>query len=250
MSNLSKWVAGIAALCCASTALAEGWEHEVELYAQAISITGDAGVGRIEGSEVDVDMDDILENLDWAFMGRYEAMNTDSNWGFAIDYANMDLSSDFTAPQNGIANLGVSQGVLEAIAIKRRLMNNRKLDFLVGVRWWNNDFDLLVDSSELPGQVSREVDVDWVDIIVGARMIQQLGDDWYFMLRGDIGGVGSNFTSLVQVGLWWEFAENWQARAGYKSIWVDYEDGEVGNPDYFAYDTQTSGPLLGIVYQF
>ena len=36
----------------------------------------------------------------------------------------------------------------------------------------------------------------------------------------------------------------------YKALWVDYENGTPGSPDFFQYDTVTHGPLLGIIYKF
>lgn len=55
---------------------AEDWSFEFEPYIFASTIEGDTGVGRAIGVEVDVDLSDILEVLDMAFMGHFEAHHT------------------------------------------------------------------------------------------------------------------------------------------------------------------------------
>ena len=36
----------------------------------------------------------------------------------------------------------------------------------------------------------------------------------------------------------------------YAELWVDYEDGNVGRPNFFAYDTVTHGPIVGFQFNF
>ena len=55
---------------------ADGWSFEFEPYILATTIKGDTGIGRVTGVEVDVDLSDILEVLDMAFMGHFEAHHT------------------------------------------------------------------------------------------------------------------------------------------------------------------------------
>ncbi len=50
---------------------AQGWSYQFEPYIMVTSIKGDAGVGRVEGIDIDVDMSDILEVLEMAFMGHF-----------------------------------------------------------------------------------------------------------------------------------------------------------------------------------
>jgi hypothetical protein len=50
---------------------AQGWSYQFEPYIMVTSIKGDAGVGRVEGIDIDVDMSDILEVLEMAFVGHF-----------------------------------------------------------------------------------------------------------------------------------------------------------------------------------
>jgi hypothetical protein len=54
----------------------------------ATKIQGDASIGRVVGTPVDVDFSTILDNLDMAAMVHFEAHHK-SGWGMVIDYVFM-----------------------------------------------------------------------------------------------------------------------------------------------------------------
>ena len=176
--------------CCliiSTNVIAAGdWEYQIEPYMMASSITGDASVGRVAGAPVDVGFDDILDNLDMAGMLHFEAHHK-SGWGMSLDYGFMDLGADISTSNGAVVDIGVHQGVFEALAINRYQVSGGTLDYSFGIRWWDNDLDLLIDPAVLPGSINASVKADW----------------------------------------------------------VDYKDGSVGTPDYFAYDTTTKGPIEG-----
>lgn len=233
------------------SAQAKGWGVEIELYLLGTTIEGDAGLGRAQGLPVELDFKTILENLDLAGMFHMEAIH-ESDWGTALDYSFMDLGYDLSGPYGGVAEAGVRQGVLQADLLYRRPMGKGSIDYLAGIRWWDNDFDVQIDTVALPGPVSADRKEDWVDIFVGARWVAPLSDSWDFLLRGDVGGFGleADFTAQLYGKVRYAMTDNWALDLGYKAVWVDYETGTKGQRDYFAYDTVTHGPQLGIVYKF
>ena len=231
---------------------AEAWSYEIELYALLASIEGDASVGRATGADVDVDFGDILDNLELAGFVRFEAHH-ENGWGMALDYGFMDLASDITGPRGGVANVDVRQGVFEALAVRRNKLSDGQLDYLFGIRWWDQDLDLTFDPVVLPGTITKNVEEDWVDVIVGVRWLNNINKKWDFVLRGDIGGFGleADFTANVQAGVHYQMSANWLLDLQYKALWVDYEsDDTKGQPGYFAYDTVAHGPLIGFIYKF
>ncbi len=230
---------------------ADDWSFEFEPYILATTIEGDAGIGRVTGAEVNVDLSDILEVLDMAFMGHFEAHHS-NGWGMALDYGFMDLSADISGPRGGILNAKVRQGVLEALLVRRVSSGNGHIDYLAGIRWWDNDIDVTVDPGVLPGTVSSSVDEDWVDLVIGARWTNPLNDKWRFNLRGDIGGLGleSDFTSALAVGFHYQMTQSMDLDLQYKATWVDFESGTPGQPGFFKYDTLTHGPLVGVIFNF
>lgn len=252
--SYTKRLLQVMIVCCflfPLSAHAQGWDFEVELYMMASNIEGDAGIGRAGATSVDVDFGTILENLKLGGAMHFEAIH-ESGWGTALDYSFVDLGSDITGAQGGVADVGVRQGVLQADLLYRMPVAKGTVDWLGGIRWWDNNIDLTVDAAVLPGPVDIEVEEDWIDVFVGARWIYAFTDSWELMVRGDIGGFGleSDFTAQLYGNVRWGFADRWALDLGYKAIWVDYESGTVGQPGYFLYDTVTHGPVMGIVFKF
>ena len=97
---------------------AKDWSYEFEPYALISSIDGEAGVGRVSGADVAVDFDAILETLEFAFMGHFEAHHK-SGWGASLDYGFMNLGESISGPLGGVTDVDVHQGVLEALALYR-----------------------------------------------------------------------------------------------------------------------------------
>ncbi|NOR42466.1 MAG: hypothetical protein GQ572_03950, partial [Gammaproteobacteria bacterium] len=162
---------------------AETWSYEIELYALLASIEGDASVGRVTGADVDVDFGDILDNLELAGSMHFEAHH-ENGWGMAFDYVFMDLASDITSPRGGVANVDVRQGVFEALAVRRNKLRDGQLDYLFGIRWWDHDLDLTFDPVVLSGPITKNVEEDWVDLIVGVRWLSKINEKWNYVLRG------------------------------------------------------------------
>jgi hypothetical protein len=234
------------------SARAEGaWSFVIEPYLLISSIDGDAGVGRVNGVNVDVDFDDILEDLEAGFMIVLEAHHT-SGWGIMIDYGFMDLGSDISGPLGGIVDVDTHQGILEVLIAKRIDLATGYFEILGGARRWDNEVDVEVDPQVLPGTIATSIDEDWIDPVVGVRYTRAMSEKWQIVLRGDVGGfgVGSDFTAVAAGGVLYSFTEALSLDVQYKALWVDYEDGTKGAPGYFAYDTVTHGPLIGLKIDF
>jgi len=238
-------------LLLTANAYAQDWTYQVEPYVLASSIEGDTSISRATGLAVDVDFSDILEVLDIGAMGHFEAHHS-SGWGTILDYGFMDLSDDIAGPRGGVVQAKVRQGVLEALVARRREIGNGYIDYLAGVRWWDNDIDVTIDAAVLPGTLIANIEEDWADLIVGVRWATQLNDKWTFKLRGDIGGLGleADFTTSISAGLRYQLTEKIDLDLQYKSLWIDFEDGSRGQPGYFAFDTVTHGPVVGFIFNF
>jgi hypothetical protein len=216
-----------------------------------VSIEGDASIGRIEDIPIDISFSDILDSLDLGGMIRYEGFK-DNRWGVAVDYMFMDLSGKQVGDRGGIAGVEMREGILEGQVMYRFVNGNSTIDVYGALRWWDIDIDVELTPALWPTTRSKSVSADWVDIVIGARGMTPLGKNWTGFARFDIGGLGlsSNITFLGYLGARWLFAEAWTLELGYKALWVDYEEGDVGATDRFAYDTVSHGPLIGIIFTF
>lgn len=246
---MKKWLTGLLILCLSPVSMADDWDFYVEPYLLAASIEGNADIGRVTGAEIDVDFGTILDNLDIGAMIHFEGRNT-SGWGFALDYGFMDLSDEVLGSRGGVIDARVRQGIFEALLT--RSAGNSSVDYFAGFRWWDNDIDTRIDPAILPGTAITRVDASWIDLVVGARISHDLNERWTLTARADVGGFGveSDFTSQLSVGAFYEFNARYSLDLQYKALWVDYEEGRSGQPGYFAYDTVTHGPIVGLAIHF
>jgi hypothetical protein len=245
---LSALAAGTLALV-ASPANADDWSFQIEPYLLGVSIDGDAGIGRATGVDVDISTSDIIDNLELAGMVHFEARH-ESGWGVILDYAFLDLSDDITGPRGGVLSGDVREGVLEAMLVKGTQSGDAQLDYFAGLRWWDIDVDVTIDPVILPGTVSASVEEDWVDLVIGARWKNPISEKWTFVLKGDIGAGGADFTAGAVIGFRYRIGELTELDLGYRALYVDYETGTLGQPGYFKYDTSTHGPAIGLMFKF
>jgi hypothetical protein len=235
-----------------NTVKADDWTFQLEPYVMATNISGDAVIGRISGAPIDVDFNTILENLEMAAMLHFEAHHK-SGWGLAMDYAFMDLGHKKSNERDGVLNAKIRQGVLEALGLYRVKYRNSSLDYFAGVRWWDNDLSLTLDPAFTTGSTDVNVKEDWLDAVVGVRVITELNNRWNFMARADLGGfdLSADFTSTVESGVTYKINQLITIDMKYKATWVDYDNEKnVGGVGNYQYDTITHGPVLGLNFTF
>ncbi len=226
---------------------ANAWSFEFEPYMLIASMSGDSTIGRSPTVEIDMNFGDILEKLDIGAMAHFE-VHHENGWGLWLDYGFMDLSSDITGPVGGVTDMRMRQGTLEAFAMYRQPLANGNIDYLAGIRWWDNDID--VSHNLLPVEI--EVEEDWVDPVVGARWSTTINDVWKFMIVGTVGGfgIGSDLTASGAIGVKYVISDLLDLDLQYKALWADYESGTKGQKGYFAYDVTTYGPIVGLNFKF
>jgi hypothetical protein len=253
MTQRNRLPIALAIICSffSTTLFGDDWTYELEPYIQFTSISGDASVGRVTGADVELNFSDILETLDMAAMGHFEAHHK-TGWGIALDYAFMDLAASRSNGLGGIVDASVRQGVFEALGMHRSQISNGTIDYFTGIRWWDNDISVRIDPGFIPGTIDTSNEQDWVDLIVGARWTTPINERWHFALRGDAGGLGleADFTASLSIGARYAMTEIWTLDLQYKATWVDFESGTQGSSEYFAYNTVTHGPVVGFVYSF
>lgn len=243
-------VVGGVLLLLGATCRADDWSFVVAPYGLLPSITGDAAVGRIDDAEVELDPGDVLESLEFGAMLEVEARHS-SGYGVLLNYAFMNLGNNATGPL-GFTDLDadIFQGLLEGFGTYRFNLEKSTLDAYAGVRWWDINID--IDATTPLGSRSLSRDKDWVDPVIGLRWLPRLDEKWRLLVQGDVGGfdMASHFTWGVQAGAMWDGGESWSVVLLYKLLSVDYETGDKNTSSYFAYDTITQGPLLGVVFRF
>lgn len=232
------------ALCVGAPLHAQEWKHEIAPYMWGAAMDGSTTIGSLT-SDIDMSFGDIVDNLEFGFMGAYRASNGPHS--ITLDGLYMGLGGTGTGPAGFLkADVDVDQTALE-LSYGYEVME--RLVLLGGLRY----NDLAVDikaTGPLGASQQASADADWVDPLIGAHYTMPFADAWSLTLRGDIGGfgIGADFAWQAAATLRWQFSDNIGALAAYRYMDIDYEDGS--GTRYFKYDVASSGPALGVVFTF
>ena len=223
-------------LLFATSAGAEEWKYDLEVYMLGAGLDGTAGSGPLE-AEVDVSFGDILDNLELGGMGTFRARK--GRWAFLGDVVFMGLGA-----ANELVDVDVDQLVLEALGVYHF---NDKAGLLFGGRYVDLENEL---DFRGPQGLRVRGGEDWVDPVVGLGVEVPTGEKWTFFGRFDVGGfgVGSDFSYQVKLKFAYRPSERYSVIFGYRLLDIDYDDG--AGADRFLYDVATSGPNLGMVFHF
>jgi opacity protein-like surface antigen len=215
------------------------WEVRGALYGWAESFDGDVGIRGLT-APLDLSFNDILNDLDIAFMGALEVGR--DHWSFLADvnYAKVSDSIPVAAAATTL-EFEQKQFLGNFLAIYETVKTDTlDLDLFAGARvnWIDAQLSIPTDS--------RSADKTWVDPIIGARFQSDLGEKFFFRALGDIGGfdVSSELTWQALAGFGYRVMDNGAILLGYRGIGTDYTDGG------FTYDVVTHGPILGFEYRF
>jgi hypothetical protein len=232
-------------------------QFELTPYFWGAGLEGTTGVRNVQ-ADVDVGFDDILDNLDSAFMGTIEWRR--GAFGVLFDGLYFKLADEGARSWHGPNGIGSATGDLQAtttmqmyqIAGAYRLPGRAPFDIIVGARYTQIDstLDLTVTTGGLLPGGARSVsdDESWWDPFIGTRLTIPFGEKWAAVLYGDFGGfgVGSESTYQFIAGLNWQFSKHFALKAGYRYIYQNYENDDDG----FVWDMSAYGPYLGLGIRF
>lgn len=243
------------------TTPADGWQFEITPYIWMSGMKGDVQSGSLPKTSVDVGFSDVLDALDFAFMGAFEARN--GRWGILVDALYLKVSDSATASRTGAGPLGATLKVdadvtmeqtMFAVAGAYRVSSGpTMIDVLSGARYMQLDVDADIDASLFGSggggagsTVSRKGDKSWTDPYVGVRVQHPITDRLTVMGYVDVGGfgVGSDSTVQAMAGLSYDFTRTISGKFGYRYLDVDYDHGG------FVYDMEMQGVYVGLGFRF
>lgn len=233
------------------------WQHRVLLYGWFPSIDGTLKYDIPgSGSSASADASDLIENIDFVFMGLYEGRMDE--WSFTADLLYLDLSNS----DNYAVTIPISPGPEFKTGADQSMTawslglyggynvvqtSKASLDIVAGLRYLSVDADArLKVSGPLPPQLpsaklSQSVDL-W-DGILGIKGYMNLTEEWYLPYHFDIGTGDSDLTWQALVGVGYRF--DWgDILLAYRHL--SYDQGNAG----FIQDLELSGLALGVNFRF
>lgn len=292
MRALAHATAAAACLAAASAAAEEPapdkWQFGIAPYVWATALNGDLAL-RGRRADIDASFVDILQDTDSVIglEGRFEVRK--GSWGGYVDGiynrlgAEETIERDLRPPRENRrgrdrfredrrpSSIDIGVDVVNELAIVEAAVFYRigkwpletspdetrtgtpslAIEPYAGARYTylGVDLDITTERFAFSGSGNQ----DWVDPIIGARVIVDLSERWQLLVGGDVGGfgVGSDFTwsALGLVGYQFPlFGVEATAVGGYKALYQDFDEGSDNT--LFKWNMTMHGPLVGLVIRF
>jgi hypothetical protein len=223
------------------------WTFVAAAYLWGAGINGRSGVFGLPPVDFDVNFSDLLEHLDFAFMGVAEARKGRFMLGTDLTYTKLSASVD--TPRGIIVNkldITTTEWMVTGVGGYALFDNDIvRLDAIAGGRLWSVESEFDLQGGLLGGRTSSD-GATWVDPLVGAKMLVDVTPDIYATGWAMIGGfgVGSDLMWDLMAGAGYKFTDKFSVFAGYRAVSVDYSN------DGFVFDVVQQGPVFAGVFQF
>jgi len=245
MRSMFLGAALVTVLSGPAVAQSAGWDYQATLYGwvPGLSATVDTQFGQVDSKATG---SDVLDNLDFAFMGVFEARH--ERWSLIADLLYTKLSASQNTPLGlafSSAEVKTKLGALSGYALYRVYDGpGASIDLGGGFRAFGVDLDLSLNPGARPGRSSSSSD-SWVDPLIAGRIIIPFDDSWFATAFADFGGTASDdqtWQALATVG--YRFNDKWSVQAGYRQMDLEHTLG--GNDSTIS----LSGPFIGGSFRF
>jgi opacity protein-like surface antigen len=254
-----KAIVAIAMLMATSSAMgasessASDWQYGLSIYLWLPSVSGDLNYSPPgSGSGIEVDPSQILDNLEMAFMGSFEARK--GKWSGFTDVIYLDLSGDKTKSVN-VPN-GTTLTLFDAdmdltawvwtLGGSYTVWRSQKshLDLLAGARLLSLDTELrLTGGGPLQSDRTLSESENLWDGIIGAKGSIALNERWFLPYYVDVGTGDTELTWQAIAGIGYAF--HW-GQVILKYRYLAYDQGS----DELLQDIAFGGAQLGVGFRF
>lgn len=220
------------------------WQFMAELYLWYASIGGEAAAG----ADVDIGADDLIDDLNLAFMGNIGMKK--NRWGFMVDaiYLNASDNQNISSPIGGInTDVELSSWIVTPMVGYEAVASDQfSLNIVAGARYLYLDAEVDLRNADPAGPAFNAGATDsggnW-DGIIGVKGDVSLTTHWYIPYYFDIGTGNSEITWQAFAGLGYRF-KHFDILAGYRYLSWEFDDDEVFG------DLNVSGVGAGIKFYF
>lgn len=238
----------------AEDAIDDDWKFFTKLHLWA----PDIGIESSTGTKTKIGIDDIIDNLDFTYMGVIGASK--GKWTFMTDVVYLDLEHSHNSNllqipglKLDVTNLALTAWIVTPVVAYKVVDTDRfALNLLTGARYLHLEVDTKTRKTEgllFPTTTNSSNSVSghsW-DGIIGARGEYALTERWYLPFYCDVGTGENDLTWQVYGAVGYKF-DSIDVTMGWRHLEWEFDDGdnfgEVFNTLY------VSGPTIGIRYMF
>ena len=209
------------------------WKFAIAPYVWGADISGKTQAG----SPVDVSFDQLVDNLEMAFMVAAEARK--DKWSYLLDIVYLDLATSKTL---GPLNINMDlEGLVTHAGVGYNVVddNQSRLDVIVALRNLDLDLKLTSNTPASGGQSGSNL-----DLIAGIKGQYNFNKRWYLPYYLDIGTGDSDFTWQVMAGINYRAADWADIALVYRHLEWDFKSANTID------DLSFSGPSLGAIFRF
>jgi hypothetical protein len=198
--------------------------------------------------EVDLAPGDVADLMETVFgLGGYA---TDGTWKIQYSVFFLKLEDDPTLTSQGGDSIAAkwefeqtSGELTAAYAIFKD--PSVIVHALGGIRYTGHKLEGTINADP-----TREIEEEWVDALIGLTVDVPLAPTWSWNNRVDAGFGGSEGTFSGSTGLTWAFAEHWAGQLFASFMAVEYENGKMGDTDWYLYDANEASAGIKILYRW
>jgi hypothetical protein len=228
------------------------WRYAATVYLWGAGITGETA----SGAEVDVGFDTLIENLNMAFMGAFEARRSKWSVGADLIYLNVGANDGGTVPLRHASGATVDLDVAAGVETKGWVLNlqggynllqsdRASVDVIVGARYLDLELDFNLGLAAGQYAVARDIAASQIvwDGILGVQGRLRLDRRWSLPFHFDVGTGNSDLTWQAAGGVAYGF--DWgEVSLSYRHIAWDF------GPDEALDHIDFNGPLLAATWRF
>jgi hypothetical protein len=220
------------------------WRYDAVLYGWLAGLEGTIGFGDALQEPISATFEDLLNYVDFALAGHFEAKNRSAVLLTDVSYTNLGSSQDAQVRNQTVSvDLDITQWIVELGGGYRV---SQQFDVLVAGRYYI--LDTGATSESIAESATGEAEQSWGDIYVGARYSRLFREKWFTSIRGDIGAGGSDFAWYGAVALGYRFTDLLSGGVAWRTLSLDREADSDGN--YFKYDVVQNGLGIGLGFSF
>jgi len=231
------------------------WITWVAPYLWGLSLSGDAQVGDKKG-DVDISFSEILDDINIGAMGFIDGRKDRIGYFINPIYSRLKAKENVAGEKVDVTNdsaIVAIGGYYRWIDTKVSGRNGDGTGRLVvepygGVRWTYLRVKVDVD-----GKGQGEKSENWLDPIVGSRLMYVWDPRWDIAFAADVGGFGTGSDSAWNIHLLLGyrlqlFGREAIIRGGYRALHQEYKTGSGRST--FKWDVTQEGPIAGIALKF